>query len=309
MASITLVESTKFTNDLLVKGVARDFIEIDPLFNYLPMLPITSDVVRVNREKTLAGVNTYDIGDPLANTAATYESVTYGLSTLGGIAEVDGRILATNATQVDQMELALSSVAKATGRKYRNLFINGDSGSVTTDFDGLANLVSAGQTIAATGADGDVFTFAKLDEGIAMTTAKDGDVDFITMTSREINAMYAAYRNLGGAGIVETMTLPSGRQIPMYRGIPIFRNDFIPVNQVVGSASNSSSIYFGCFDDGTMKTGLAGITSAVDGGIQVIPVGQSETKNAQIAQVIWYAGLMLASDKALTAVTGIVPAA
>jgi len=92
-----------------------------------------------------------------------------------------------------------------------------------------------------------------------------------------------------------------------YSGIPIFRNDYIPIDQTQGSASNATSVFAGTLDDGSRSNGLSGLTAEQAAGVQVVDVGESETKDERIFRVKWYAGLALFSEKALAMANGIIP--
>jgi len=125
------------------------------------------------------------------------------------------------------------------------------------------------------------------------------------MNSRTLRSYFALLRSLGGAGIGETVTLPTGAQVPGYRGVPIFRNDNIPIDQVKGSETAATTIIGGTLDDGSMTVGLAGLTAAGDAGIRIVEVGESETKDETITRIKMYAGLALFSELGVAAVDGI----
>jgi len=144
-----------------------------------------------------------------------------------------------------------------------------------------------------------------LDEAIDLVTDKDGEVDYLMMNARTIRSYYALLRALGGAGIGEVITLPSGKQVPSYRGIPIFRNDYIPVTQTQGTSSTCTSILMGTVDDGSMSHGIAGLTASSDAGVSVEEVGTSETKDETITRVKFYNGLANFSEKGLAMLKGI----
>jgi hypothetical protein len=182
------------------------------------------------------------------------------------------------------------------------MFVNGTGSS--GQFNGVAGLVAGSQAVA-TGTDGGALSFAFLDELIDLVIDKDGEVDWITMPARTVRSYMALLRGLGGASINEVVTLPSGRQVPAYRGIPIFRNDYIPTNVTKGASSNTTSVFAGTFDDGSRSHGIAGLTARQAAGIQVVEVGESETKDESITRVKWYCGLALFSEKGLAEADGI----
>ena len=305
--SVTLAESAKLSQNQLLRGVIANTITVNQSFQVIPFLGIEGNALQYNRENVLGDVMVAGVGSEItANAAATFTSQTASLTTIIGKAAVNGLVQATRSNYTDQAAVQLSSKAKAVGRKYQDLFINGDSGTAN-EFDGLLNLVSAGQTVSATATDGDVLTLEKLDAGISLVTAKDGQVDFIMANDREIRKYMSLLRAHGGVSINEVVNLPDGSQILGYRNIPIFRNDWVPITQTEGSSTDASTILLGTWDDGG-GTGVSGITAMGDAGMRVVPVGQSESYDEEIWMIKWYAGLVNFSDKGLAAVSGIVPA-
>ena len=305
MASVTLAESAKLSQDLLVAGVIENVVTVNPIFQIMPFDQIEGNALAYNRENALGDVQTLGVGDTItAKAAATFTPVTALLKTLIGDAEVDHFIQTTRSNINDQKAVQIASKAKSLGRKYQDLFINGNDGTDANAFDGLLQVVSAGQKTTPS-TNGDVLSFAIMDELLDKVKAKDGDVDFMMMNSRTLRSYFALLRALGGASIGETITLPNGRQQPGYRGTPIFRNDYIPINQTQGTSTNATTIFAGCWDDGSRKVGITGLTPMVNSGIFVSEVGEAETKNELITRVRFYCGLAVFSDLALAAAPGI----
>jgi hypothetical protein len=58
-------------------------------------------------------------------------------------------------------------------------------------------------------------------------------------------------------------------------------------------------IFAGTLDDGSRSYGIAGLTASNAAGIQVVDVGEAETKDDHIWRVKWYCGLALFSEKGL----------
>jgi hypothetical protein len=172
------------------------------------------------------------------------------------------------------------------------------------EFPGLIQLCANDQQVD-TGVNGAALSFAHLDELMSLVTDKDGDVDFFTMNVRTINSYLALLRTQGGAGIGETITLPGGMAAMAYRGVPILRNDYIPITQTKGNATATTTIFAGTFDDGSRTMGLSGLTAEQASGIQVIDAGEAEDSDDQIYKVKWYCGLALFSERGLAMAPGI----
>jgi hypothetical protein len=322
MASVTLPESAKLDQDQLVTGIIENIITVNRFFEVLPFDGISGNALAYNRENVLGPVATTGIGDTdgvigsgaaaggnlaerqAAKDAATFTQVTSTLTTVMGDAEVNGLIQATRSSGGnDQTAIQIASKAKSAGRKYQDLLITGDGTGFT--FPGMLSLCPAGQQ-ATTGANGSNLSFAILDELMDLVTDKDGQVDYMLMPARTIRSYFALLRALGGASIGDTVTLPSGTTVPAYRGVPIFRNDYLPINQVKGgSGAVATTIFAGTLDDGSRQSGIAGLTADAEVGIRVVDVGESETKDERIWRVKWYCGLALFSEKGIACADGI----
>lgn len=300
MASVTLAESAKLSQDMLVQGVIENIITVNQFFGVLPFAGIDGNALSYNRENALGDVDVYGVGSTIAaKGAATFTQVTDSLTSIIGDAEVNGLIEATRSNMTSQTATQVGSKAKSAGRKYQDMLINGTGAS--NQFSGLASLVTGGQSIAAGGA----MTFELLDELLHKVTDKDGQVDFITMSDRDLRKYRQLLRALGGAGIGEVVTLPDGSQVSGYANTPIFRNQWIPIDGGVGT--NESTVFAGNFDDGSMTVGISGLTASNASGIRVEDVGTSETKDEKITRVKWYCGLANFNSNGLAALTGVTP--
>lgn len=308
MSSVTLAESAKLAQDELVAGIIENIITVNRMFDVLPFDSIDGNSLAYNRENVLgdvirAGVGTTFSGAAAGKAPATFTKVNANLTTIMGDAEVNGMIQATRSGDGnDQTAVQIASKAKSCGRDYQSQLINGDG--TGNSFVGLINLVASGQK-AATGNNGAALSFAILDETMDLVTDKDGQVDYFTMHARTIRSYKALLRALGGAAINEVVELPSGAEVIAYSGTPIFRNDYIPTNQVKGSGSAQTTIFAGTFDDGSRTHGITGLTASQASGIQVVDVGEKEDADEHIWRVKWYCGLALFSEKGLSAADGI----
>jgi hypothetical protein len=115
-------------------------------------------------------------------------------------------------------------------------------------------------------------TLALLDQVIDL--AKGGKPDVLLMskrTRRKLKSLLTA-----SAHYVESGETSFGRQVMLYDGIPVLTSDFILDTEAAdnGSGSTFSSIYAVHFSP---ADGMVGLTN---GGIDVIDVGQLETKDA-----------------------------
>lgn len=308
MPSVTLAESAKLAQNDLVAGVIENIITVNRMFDMLPFDSLEGNALAYNRENVLgdvimAGVGTTFSGAGAGKAAATFTTVTTTLTTIMGDAEVNGLIQATRSGDGnDQTSVQIASKAKTAGRKYQDLLINGTGAA--NEFTGLLTLCDASQKVD-TGANGGSLSFEFMDALLDLVLDKDGQVDWITLHARTLRQYKALLRSVGGASINEVVTLPSGAEVPAYSGVPMFRNDYIPINQTKGAGSNQSTMLAGTFDDGSREHGIAGLTAANMSGINIVDVGESEDKDEHIYRVKWYCGLALFSLKGLALADGL----
>lgn len=297
MASVTLAEAAKLTQNMLVAGVIENIITVNQIFNVLPFEQISGNALAYNRELALGGAAFTPVGGSQAipagaKTAATFTPVTSVIRPIIGDANVDHFIQSTMSDHTDQKAVQVASKAKSIGRKFQDTMVNGDTVGDANSWDGMKKLIPAGRKIATTEV---AYDFDVLDALISMITAKDGQVDFFMMNDVLIRKHFAKLRALGGATINDVITLPGGGQVPAYRGVPLFRNDWVAITDE-GAGVVHSSIYAGTFDDGSRKVGIAGLTSEVNSGVFVTEVGEAEGSNDTITRVRFYCGMAIFSE-------------
>ena len=308
MPTVTLAESAKLTQDQLVAGLIETIVEVNPLYEMLPFTEIEGNALAYNRELALGDVQFLGVGGTItAKNPATFTKVTSELTTLIGDAEVNGLIQATRSDYTDQTAVQVASKAKSLGRQYQTSMITGDG--TGNSFSGMLALVAVSQTIYA-GTNGGQLTFGLLDQLLDLVKDKDGQVDFIMSSASMRRKFFELLRALGGATINDSITLPSGRTIPVYRNVPWFVNDFIPTNQVRGSSGAvCTSIFAGTFDDGSNKYGIAGLTAKGAAGLRIQNVGPKENADETITRVKMYCGFANFSQLGLACLAGLLPPA
>ena len=295
MASITLIEASKLGLNDQAAGVIESIVTVNQMFALLPFDEIFGNALAYNREKTLGDAQALGLGGTItAKGAAEYTQVTSTLTTLIGDAEIDSRLVAQgvggNAGN-DLVGTQIASKAKAVGRLYQNLLINGDTTNVN-EFNGLKKLVPAGQKVT-----GGALTFEKLDELLHKVKSKDGQVDAILMNEREIRTLRTLQRSLGGTSGDQVSI--NGIVFPAYAGVPVFRNDYIAID------TDASDVYAVNFDDGDRKTGIAGLTDSFNSGVVVQDVGAMESKDQHIFRIKMYSSFAVFSELAVAMIEGV----
>ena len=291
---LTLADAARLSQDVLVRGVIETLITESAVLRYLPFVTLNGNSLRYNREVTLGDIAFYSVGDTWDESVMTTSEKTAQLSIMGGDADVDEFLQQTYSNVNNLRALAIEKKAKAMAYKFNATFFEGDSTVNAEEFDGLKRLSAGGRTING-GANGAVLTLDKLDELIDMI--KPGKPAALFMSKRSRRKLSSLRRASGN--ILETGTDAFGRRVTMYDGIPIEVDDNIPDNETLGTNSDCSSVYAVQFG---FETGVCGLEN---GGVQVVPIGNLETKDAWRTRLKWYVGLALFRDIALARLEGV----
>lgn len=291
--AMTQVEAAKLTDDLLLRGVIETVISESSVLQWLPFMEVTGTAVTYNRENTPPQVDWYAVGDAWTESTPTFTQVTAELKILGGDADVDNFLQQTYADPNDLEAEVIAQKAKAVAYEFSDTFYDGDSSVNSRQFDGLAELVTAGQTLTA-GANGAELTLDMMDELIDLV--KPGRPDALFMAKRSRRKLSSLRRASGN--LLETDVDQFGRRALFYDGIPILVDDFIPIDETQGTETAATSIYAARF-------GRQGLMGLQNGGIQVERVGELETKDATRTRVKWYVGLALMGTLGLARLQGV----
>ncbi|HJX11977.1 MAG TPA: phage major capsid protein [Dehalococcoidales bacterium] len=303
--ALTLAEAVKLSNDMLLQGVVETIVKDSPVLQRLPFIEIVGNGLTYNQEKTLPGIDFYDVGDTWAESTPTFEQLTANLKIMGGDADVDNFLKSTRSNIQDLEAAVIELKAKALRDKFEDIFIYGDSATNAKEFDGLRKLIdteTAGNQVIAVGDTGATLTLAKLDELI--DAVKGGKPDMLLMSRRSRRKLNALVRAAGG--MTETDRDQWGNFIQLWDSVPIGVNDWVlDTHVLVGGVETdttggaSSTIYAVQFGEGA----LCGLTSP--GHLQAEPVGPLENKDASRTRVKWYVSLALFSSVKAAALIGV----
>ena len=192
--------------------------------------------------------------------------------------------------------------------------------STTNEPDGIESMLPDSQIIPSTGVDGDDYSFEVLDALLDKVKVRDG-LAYI-MPPALYRKHKALERSLGGTGpeflevgSFDADGMETRRKVRLYEGIPILRNENVTEDESKGASTTLSSVYLVSLRgpmnmDGNPKGLYAGayggssLNADLDPrsrmvlGMQMIPVGQLEGKNAQRWRLVWYGGFGLGSELA-----------
>ena len=297
MATQTLAEAQKLIQNDLISGIIEDIITTNPIWQVMPFTGYSGQAIIVNRENVLGDSQHLAVGGTItAKAASTNTQLTFTSTTTIGDAELNGLVAAQSASAgVDQLAVEISSKAKSVGRKLQTGMAIGDG--TGANMNSLHTLTDASQYTSASA--GQALSFELLDELLDLVKAKDGEVDYMMLPGRTLRAYRTLVRALGGVNETIAFDMGNGRtrNIDVYNNIPMFQNDYLSIAETANGAAITggalTSIYAGCFDDGSSKIGMSMIhPDGVPMGFDVSMVGEAETKDETIARVKSYSNFV-----------------
>ena len=295
--AVTLAESAKLSQNMLRRGVIETIIEVSPILQTLPFLDVVGNSYAYNQENTLGGASFFAVNATWTEGTATFTQKTASLAILGGDADVDNFIQRTRSDINDQRAIQTALKAKDVSRKFEDTFITGDVSVDANSFDGLRKLVPAAQKINP-GANGGSLTLGLLDQLIDLV--KGGKPDMLLMskrTRRKLKGLLSANTHY-----IERGENAFGRQVMLYDGIPVEVSDWVPDTETLGTGTALSSIYALRLNE---ADGLVGLQN---GGLEVVDIGQLESKDGTRVRIRWYVGLALLRDSAVARLEGLTAA-
>ena len=298
--ALTLAESAKLATDMVLAGVIETIVKEEHVLDQLPFIEVVGNNFVYNRLNTEPSIAFFAVGDTWTESTPDFTQVSVQLKILGGDADVDNFIQATRVNIQDIETAVIQQKAKALARKWADTFINGDTAVDTKAFDGVDKIcggLPAAQTVSM-GANGATLTLAKLDELIDAVKTKNVA---LVMSRRSRRTLQSLVRTSGA--VLESRPGAFLEWVQMYNGLPVFINDFISDAKTVGTSTDCSTIY--CFSLGEADQGVVGLSA--QGGLQIQPVGELESKDATRHRVKWYTAIAVLSTLSLARLTGVRP--
>jgi hypothetical protein len=178
---------------------------------------------------------------------------------------------------VDRVLEKTLAASEAITRAFKRLFIRGDSTN-PHEFDGLDKFVDPSMIVDA-GAGGAPISFDLLDK-LLDKFPKEAEPTAIIVHPRTYLSIRALMRTLYVKP--DEIMLPNfGRPVMAYNGIPILRNEYIPV------VSNLTSVYAVRLG----QTAVHGVYMGDNAGVVIEEVGKVQDKDARKWRLKWYVSM------------------
>jgi hypothetical protein len=165
---ITLAQARELSQDKLTQYVIDEFRK-SALLDQLPFDDTATSqggqtmAYVYNRVKTMGSASTRAINTEYTASESDTEQITATLKIFGGSFEIDRVIAQHEKKVVDHVQFQLQQKIDATRAKFHDLFINGDSGSDATEFDGIKKVLTGSSTEVTPSAAIDLSTSANID--------------------------------------------------------------------------------------------------------------------------------------------------
>jgi len=296
--SITLAESAKLSNDVLLQGVIETILKESPILQSMPFIEIVGNGLTYNRETALAAAAWHaPLGDWATPTAPAFDQLTATLAVLGRNADLDNFIKQTRSNIQDVEAAVIELAAKSVRMEFERAFLYGCTANylgMTGDansINGLIKLIATGtasaQVIAA-GATGATLTLAMVDQLI--DAVQGGKPDLLLMSKRSRRKINALARAAGSN--LEVGTGKLGEFAQFYNGIQIGVSDYVLDVHVLTASVETAVAAGACSTIYALQFGEGAVCGATNGGIQVEPIGAMEGKDANRNRIKWYVSLV-----------------
>ncbi len=304
--ALSLAEAAKLSNDVLLKGVIETIVTASDVLKILKFIDIVGNGLTYNRENTLPGINFYDVGDTWVESTPTFTQDTATLKIMGGDADVDEFLKATRSNIQNLQAVVTELKSKALSRQFEDSFVYGDESVNAKSFDGLHALVDSGMVVSAgTTTVPAAGSIAKLKALCRLV--KPGDPDYLLM-SRETQDYLSDYAERNSSPI-RFEKGDFGKPVMYFKGIPIVNSDYILQTEAISGGTYLSKTNGTATSIFAMKIGEERLAGCHNGGIQVKPLGDLETKDASRTRIKWYVSMALFNTLSLARYDGITAAA
>lgn len=303
--ALTLAESAKLSNDVVLKGVIETVVRESAVLQKLPFMEVQGNALTYNREDNITTASWYTVDDIWSESTPTFTQLTAVLKILGADADVDEFIQKTRSNIQDIAAEILAIKAKAVRYEFERTFIYGNTASNSKEFDGIRRLINTGSSssqVIAAGASGATLTLAMLDRLI--DAVPGGKPDLLLMSRRSRRKITALVR-AASAFLIESGKNEYGNIVDYFQGIPIGISDWILDTHTVsnsvetGTTGGANSVIY------ALRFGMNGLMGIQNGSIQVEPIGKLESKDASRWRIKWYCGLADFSLVARAALIGV----
>ncbi len=310
--AMTLADAQAVAPDPRLAGVLRVLNTSTTILDRLPFESIAGGAFTYNQEATLPAAAFRAVNAGYTESTGTHTTATESLVILGGEYVVDRFLEQTRSNGAlasliaEQRDLKVRSI----NAKYSDSFINGDTAVDALSFNGLKKRLTGVQVLSS-GVNGAAIN--------TDSNTRQAFFDRLNSLIALVPGVSALYMNASVKSVISSalrresqwsQTADSlGNITESYAGIQLLdvglkadQTAIIPQTETQGTSTNASSIYAVNFTNSIGTQGVVGITN---GGMQVDPPVQLETKPSWLGRVEFYTGLALLGPAPAARLTGV----
>lgn len=306
---VTLTEAEKFTTNFVKKGVLREIIKDSVILQKLPFIDVVGNALQYLVENTLPTAQFYDPNEAWVEGAGTWLNRTAVIKILGGDADVDNFLQKTRSNgHADLKAETIIQKAKAVKHTFLDRFYYGDIAGNSKEFDGLHKIMAgfpATQTInQSADITPDPLSMDNLDE--LFDRVLDGVGDCFIMPRKLRKRINQFLRGPTGGNLHISDRNAWGNVVQEYNGVGIYTDDFLSSVELLtaGGAYSAKtggtgmSIFY-------LRFGPQDLTGLQSGGLETIPLGQLESKDATRTRIRWYPSIACLRTISIARIVGI----
>jgi len=298
--ALTLLESAKYSTDVLQKGVIEIFARTSPILELLPFMDIAGNSYKYNIEGILPSVAFRGVGEPYVEGGGTLTQASEGLVIVGGDVDVDRYIVQTRGNINDIRANQTSMKSKALSRTFTNKFFHGNSSTDPLEFDGINIRLAGSAQEMEMAPDGAVIGVNELNE---LLDKVEGGADVLIMSKsmkREVQKILVSSTHY-----LQNGTDEFGRIVEYFGDVAIrtVEDSILPMTEDQGTTIGSTgSIY-------AIKFGAEEFVSGLKNGeVSVRDLGELDSLPVFRTRIEFYCGLAIFNPKAAARLKGIIKA-
>lgn len=312
IGGMTLTEASKYTLDMLQRGVIETMIDFSALLEVLPFMEVEGNAYAYNLETSLSPVAFRAVNTGYTPSEGSIERRAENLYILGGDIDIDNFIIRTRSNINDIRAIQTGLKARSIAQSYSYQFFNGASGS-GTEFEGLSSRITTNNN--QFGPSGTYTDLRQNTPFVIPAGSTDPDASAGELALNDLNTMVDAI-NRGATHIfcnktarryilnllqsskhyLEWGTDAFGRPVLHYAGVPIrvLNDEIIPVD-----GTNGTNIY-------AVRLGvLDGVCGLQNGNIQVIDFGELQALPVVRTRLEWYCAMACFDPRSASMITGV----
>jgi len=303
--ALTLVEASKYSNDVLLQGIVETFVHEDPIAQRIKFTDIVGNALAYDREISEDAAEFYGVNADWNTSERKVDQYTAILKIMGSAAELDHFITKTRSNVNDVKADLLSGKVKAMNKKFSQSLIYGNATSNPLEFDGMHVLIASStyNTIIADSGDTQTVPLSvstHLD--VLVDKPKGFTIEGLLMSKNMRRRLTKYLRSISN---LTTDRDQYGMLTEYWGKYPIWASDYVLDTELTSSGAFSAKtggLTTSIFALSFAEKALEGIQS---GMMEVVSWEKVPKTNKEWCQVRWYPSIIMRSLVACAKVVGL----